>query len=98
MSLLLDLGEGKGDGRRVPVRGQGIDPGAARVAQPQQFGDLVEGFAGCIVERGANVTVGKALPLMTGQIKMGVAAGDDQGQRSSADRWNRLAHRFTLRQ
>ncbi len=39
------------------MSGQRIDPGTARVAQSQQLGDLVEGLAGCIVERGAHVAV-----------------------------------------
>ena len=64
MSFLFHLGKGKCDGRRVPMRGQRIDPGAARVAQSQQLGDLVEGFAGRIVERGADVAIGKALALV----------------------------------
>ena len=83
MSLLFDLGERKGDGGGVPVRGQRIDPGTARVAQSQQLGDLVEGFAGCIVEGGAHVAISKALTLMPGEIEVGVTAGNHQGQRSA---------------
>ena len=62
--------------------GKRIDPGAARVAQSQQLGDFVKGLAGRIVERGADVAVGKALSLMPGEIEMGVAAGNHQGQGS----------------
>jgi hypothetical protein len=61
------------------VRGKGIDPGAARVAQSQQLGDLVEGLAGRIVERGANIAIGEALALS--EVEMGVTTGHDQGQR-----------------
>ena len=71
-----------------------IDPRAPRVAQSQQLGDLVEGLAGCIVECGANVAVVKALSLMLSQIKMGMAAGNHQGQRSGIP----IVERFPLRQ
>ena len=63
--------------------GQRIDPGAARIAQSQQLGDFVEGFAGRIVERGADVAIGKAFALVADEVKMGVATGNDQGQRSA---------------
>ena len=63
VSLLFDLGEGKGDGGGIPMSGQRIDPGTARVAQSQQLGDLVEGLAGCIVERGAHVAVAPAFSI-----------------------------------
>jgi putative nucleotidyltransferase with HDIG domain len=82
MRLLLHLGESKGYRRGIAVGGKCIDPRAARVAQPQQLGDLVKGLTGCIVERGAHVAVRKALSLALGQIKMGVTAGNDQRQRS----------------
>jgi hypothetical protein len=65
------------------MRGQRINPRAARVAQSQQFGDLVKGFSGCIVERGAHVAICEALSFMPGQIKMSVAAGNHQGQGSA---------------
>jgi len=41
------------------VRGQGINPRASWVAQSKQLGDLVEGLAGRIIERGADVAVSK---------------------------------------
>ncbi len=94
MRLLLHLGEGKGDRRGIPMRGQRIDPRAARVPQSQQLGDLVKSFAGGIVECGAHVAVGKALPLMPGQIKMGVATGNHQGQGSCMA----IVEHFLLRQ
>ncbi len=83
MSFLFHLGQGKRDRRRIPMRRQRIDPGTARIAQSQQLGDLVEGFAGRIVERGADVAIGKALALVADEIKMGMATGNDQGQRSA---------------
>ncbi len=61
---------------------QRIDPGAAWIAQSQQLGDLVESFAGRIVERGADVAIGKAFAFVADKVKMGVATGNDQGQRS----------------
>src|ERR1700679_1248329 len=79
MRLLLDLGKAEGYRGRVSVNSQGIDPGTTRVAETKQLCDLVEGFAGCIVERGADVAVGSLLK----HIEMGMAAGNDQGQRAS---------------
>jgi poly(A) polymerase len=94
MSFLFHLGKGKRDRRRVPMRRQRIDPGAARIAQSQQLCDLVEGLAGRIVERGADVAIGKALALIADKIKMGMATGNDQGQRSSIAQFEH----FTMRQ
>ena len=65
------------------MRGQRIDPGTARVAQSQQLGDLVEGFAGGIVERGADIAIGEAFALVADEIEVGVATGNDQGQGSA---------------
>jgi hypothetical protein len=58
------------------VNRQCIDPGTAGITQPQQFGDFVEGLAGCVVDGCAHVTETLAL----GEIEVGVAAGNDQGQ------------------
>jgi hypothetical protein len=64
------------------MRGERIDPRPARVAQSQQLSDLVKGLAGGIVERRAHVAVSKALSLVPGEIEMGVAAGNHEGQGS----------------
>src|ERR1700692_2256112 len=93
MSCLFDLGQSKGDGGRVAVRRQRIDPRTARVAQAQQLGDFVESLAGRIVEGGANVLVSKALALVPGEIEVGVTAGNDQGQRSAIAQVERFAVR-----
>ncbi len=79
MYLLFDLGKAKGHRGRVSVSSEGIDPRTTRVAQPKQLSDLVKGFPGCIVERGPNIAVA---PLLD-EIEMGMAAGNDQGQRAS---------------
>jgi putative nucleotidyltransferase with HDIG domain len=79
MRLLFDLGKAESHCGWVSVSRQGIDPGSTRVAETQQLSDLVEGFPGCIVERGANVAVA---PLLE-EIEMGMAPGNDQGQRAS---------------
>ena len=63
--------------------GEGVDPGAAGVAEAEEFGDLVVGFAGGVVYGAAYVAVGPgavASLLLSGQIEMGVAAGDYQGE------------------
>jgi hypothetical protein len=93
MSLLFHLGKGKRDRRRVPMRSKRIDPWTARITQSQQFGDLVKGFAGRIVERGADVAIGKAFALVADEIKMRVATGNDQGQRSAIPQLEHFAMR-----
>jgi hypothetical protein len=93
MSLLFHLGKAKRDRRRVPMRRYRIDPGTARIAQSQQLGDFVKGFAGRIIERGADVAIGKALTLVADEIKMRVATRNDQGQRSAIPQLEHLAMR-----
>ena len=58
MDAWLDLREGEGDGARVAVGGEGVDPGAAGVAEAEELGDLVVGFAGGVVDGAADVAVG----------------------------------------
>src|SRR5256885_7029186 len=58
MDARLDLAEGEGDGAGVAVGGEGVDPGTAGVAEAEELGDLVEGFAGGIVDRAAYVAIG----------------------------------------
>jgi hypothetical protein len=79
MRLVFDLGKAEGHCGWVSVSGQGIDPGTTRVAETKQLRNLVEGFPGCIVECRPNVAVA---PLLD-EIEMGMAAGNDQGQRAS---------------
>src|SRR6267154_226875 len=49
----LDLAEGEGDGAGVAIGGEGVDPGAAGVAEAEELGDLVVGFAGGVIDRAA---------------------------------------------
>ena len=79
---VFDLGEGEGDGAGVAVGGEGVDPGAAGVAEAEELGDLVVGFAGGVVDRAAYVAVGPGAiaSLLLGEVEMGVAAGDDEGE------------------
>ena len=61
--------------------GEGVDPGAAGVAEAEELGDLVEGFAGGVVYRVADVAVVPAVvAARCGEIEVGVAAGDDEGE------------------
>ena len=53
----FDLREGEGYGAGVAVGGEVVDPGAAGVAEAEQLGDLVEGFAGGVVDGVADVAV-----------------------------------------
>ena len=82
MHLLLHLRKREGHRSGVSVRGEGIDPGSTRIAQPKQLRDLVKGFAGRIVKRRAHIAVSKAAPLLVSEIEMGVPPGDHQRQGS----------------
>ena len=88
----FDGGEGKGNGSGVTVGSEAIDPGASGVAETEEFGDLVEGFAGGVVDGAADVAVGPgewmwdvdvaSLPCLpgVGEVEVSVAAGDDEGE------------------
>ena len=80
MSFGFDLREGKGYRPGVAVGGEGVDPGAAGVAETEELGYLVEGFAGGVVDGVAYVAVVPPGVRVFGQIEVGVAAGDDQGE------------------
>ena len=77
VELGLDLREGEGHGVRVAVQGQVVDPGASGVTEAEKLGDLVVGFAGGVVDGAADKGVGPGAVGGTGEIEMGVAAGDD---------------------
>lgn len=81
---VLDGGEGEGDGARVSVRDKVVDPGASGVAEAKELGDLVEGFAGGVVDGSADVAIlpGASLPrrYLVSEIEVGVASGDDEGE------------------
>ena len=77
----LDGVEVEGDGFGVAVGGEGVDPGAAGVAEAEELGDLVEGFAGGVVDGAADVRVGPGagLGVLAGEVEVGVASRDDEG-------------------
>ena len=81
MELGLDLREGERHGARVAVEGEGVNPGASGVAEAEQLGNLVEGFAGGVVEGAADERISPCAVCRTAEIKMCVSAGDDQSQR-----------------
>ena len=54
---VIDGAEVEGDGAGVAVGGEGVDPGASGVAEAEEFGDFVEGFAGGVVYGAAYVFV-----------------------------------------
>ena len=78
MELGLDLREGEGYRAGIAMKGQGIDPGTAGVAQAEQLGHLVEGFAGGVVQGAADERSMSTSRGLAGQVKVSVAAGDDQ--------------------
>ncbi len=81
MRLVLHLSKGESDGGGIAVRGEGVDPGSAGVAQPEQLGYLVKGFAGGIVEGRTHIAVGEVSTLLAGEIEVGVAARNHQRKR-----------------
>ena len=78
----FDLREGEGDGSGVAVGGEGVDPGAAGIAEAEELGDFVVGFAGGVVDGAADdaVVPGCRFARLAGEIEVGVAAGDDEGE------------------
>jgi len=60
------------------VRGQCVNPGASGITEAEQLGHLVKGFAGCIVERAADVAIGPGAVFFVGEIEVRVSAADDQ--------------------
>jgi len=63
------------------VGGEGVHPRAAGVGKAEQLGHLVIGFAGCVVEGFADVAVVPGLLRRAGgEVEVGVAAGDDEGE------------------
>src|ERR1700735_3784836 len=80
VELGLDLGKGERDSARVPEGRQSVDPWPSRIAEAEKLGDLVIGLAGGVVQCAANEGVLPGVGNGLGEVKMGVAAGDDQGQ------------------
>ncbi len=78
--LHFDLGHTELDGPGVAVGGEGVDPGATGVAEAEEFGDLVKGFARRVVERAADIAVGPGVGLLAGEVEVGVATTNDQGE------------------
>ena len=78
VELGLDLREGKGHGVRIAVLGEGVDPGTSGIAEAEELGDLVVGFAGGVVEGAADEGVVPGAVGGAGEIEVGVAAGDDE--------------------
>ena len=64
----------------IAVGREGVEPGTAGVSEAEEFRDLVEGFAGGVVEGAAYVAVGPDAVVLAGEIEVGVAAGDDEGE------------------
>ena len=80
VKLRFDLREGEGHGTRVAVLGERVDPGAAGVAEAEELGDFVVGFAGGVVDGAADERVVPRAVGGSGEIEMGVAAGDDESE------------------
>ena len=70
-----------GRARRRRVAGEAVDDGAARVAEAEELGDLVEGLAGGVVARRAELAdVGERGPVDA--VDRGVAARGEQAPRT----------------
>jgi hypothetical protein len=99
MELGLHLREGEGDGLRVAELSEGVDPRASGIAEAEEFGDFVVGFAGGVVEGAADEGVVPGFGDGAGEVEVGVAAGDDEGQGWFGCGMRRfvLSHPFRLR-
>ena len=65
--IALHFGEGKANRARIAERSQFVDDRAAGIAEAEEFGDLVEGFAGGVVAGLAEQAVaGNRRALRTG--------------------------------
>ena len=73
------------DARGVALRGEPVDDGPARVAEPQQLRDLVEGLARGVVARGPELGDGLG-PRRVDAVDGGVAARDEQAHEGKARR------------
>ena len=77
MKFGFDLREGEGDGAGVSVLGKGVDPWASGIAETEELGDFVVGFACGVVDGAADEGVVPGAVGRAGEIEMCVAAGDD---------------------
>ena len=76
----LDLRKGKGDGMRVSVLGERINPRSAGVPETEEFGHFVVGLSGGIVHRTADQGVAPRAVRWTREIQMSMPAGDNQSE------------------
>src|SRR5216684_7104657 len=78
----FDLAEGKGDGAGVAFGGEGVDPGAAGIAEAEELCDLVVGLAGGVVDGATYIAIGPGtvVSLLFCEIEVSVATGDDEGE------------------
>jgi len=77
MKFGLDLRKREGHSERVTELGEGVDPGAAGIAQAEELGDFIEGLAGSVVEGAADKRVSPGAVGGAAEIEVGMAAGDD---------------------
>ncbi len=80
VELGFDLRKGEVNGEWIAMEGERVDPRTAGIAQAQEFGDFVVGFAGRIVDGATDERVGPCVVEAGGEIEVGVATGDNQGQ------------------
>jgi len=80
VSFWFELCKCEWDGVGIAVECESVDPGTTGVAEAEKLGDFVVGFAGGVVNGAADEGVVPGAVGGTGEIKMGVAAGDDEGQ------------------
>src|SRR5207245_8157103 len=79
----LDARARQADRLRVSLLREPLDRGAARVAEPEQLGDLVERLADGVVPRAAEAAV---VARAARQVEAGVAARDDEAEERERDR------------
>ena len=82
MGFRLDMRKRKRHGLWVAEAGECVDPGASGIAEAEQLGHLVKGFAGSVVKgppkQRIRPVMGRGSMRRAGEIKVRVPAGDDQ--------------------
>ena len=86
VGLWFELSKCKGDGVRIAVWSERVDPGTAGIAEAEKLGDFVEGFACGVVDGAADECVRPRAVCWASEKKVGVATGDDQGEGLSISR------------
>ena len=87
MCLGFDVREREWDRVRVAVGRERVDPWTTGIAEAEELGNFVEGFAGGVVEGAAYVAVGPAGCVLLNEVEMGVPTRDDKCEGGKLERF-----------